>query len=119
MPNTTEKTGILRAVYLGLDPDTFFTTAQPELTAEFTGFAGDKHAGFTRPADSRTPWYPRGTQIRNDRQLSLVSVEELAEVARLLQVPEIQPEWLGANLLIVGVPDLSLLPPNTRLFFSG
>ncbi|RUX90551.1 molybdenum cofactor sulfurase, partial [Mesorhizobium sp. M7D.F.Ca.US.004.01.2.1] len=32
---------------------------------------------------------------------------------------EIKPEWIGANLLIEGVPNLSMLPAGTLLFFKG
>jgi len=111
--------GITRGVYLGLDAHTFVTTPQTQVTVVFTGLEGDKHAGFTAPADSRTPWYPRGTEMRNSRQVSLVSVEELAEVAAALGVPEIRAEWLGANLLVGGIPGFTLLPPNTRLLFEN
>lgn len=83
------------------------------------GFEGDKHAGFTRRADARTPQFKRGTIIRNSRQVSIVSREELAEVAATLGLPKIEPKWLGANLLFSGVPNLSLLPPGTRLYFPG
>ena len=65
----------------------------------------------------RVPWFPKGTLIRNTRQLSLVSREELAEVARALGVPHVLASWLGANLELVGVPRLTQLPPGTRLFF--
>ncbi|RVA41617.1 molybdenum cofactor sulfurase, partial [Mesorhizobium sp. M7A.F.Ca.CA.004.11.1.1] len=32
---------------------------------------------------------------------------------------EIRPEWIGANLVIEGVPNLSMLPAGTLLFFKG
>jgi hypothetical protein len=90
-----------------------------EVEVSLEGFSGDKHAGFTRRADGRTPEYPRGTRIRNDRQVSLVSREELQQVAERLELAEIRPEWLGANQLLGGIPGLSALPHNTRLRFSG
>lgn len=90
---------------------------QPSVRATMEGFVDDRHAGLTRGADNRTPFYPRGTEIRNTRQVSLVSVEECAAVAAALALPEIQPGWLGANLALANVPHLSLLPPLTRLFF--
>jgi MOSC domain-containing protein YiiM len=34
-------------------------------------------------------------------------------------VTEIKPEWIGANLLIEGLPHLSMLPSGTLLFFNG
>lgn len=111
-------TGRTAGVYLGLDPVSLVTTRQAQVEVVLEGFAGDKHAGFTRPADSRTPDYRRGTPIRNDRQVSLVSVEELAQVAAALDLPLILPEWLGANLALQGIANLTQLPPNTRLVFA-
>jgi hypothetical protein len=110
---------VVRAVLLGQHPSSLVTTAQTQVTADLEGLRGDKHRGFTRLSDSRTPWYRRGLPIRNDRQVSLVSVEELRLVADALGLPALQPEWLGANLLIEGVSRLSKLPPNTRLFFPS
>jgi MOSC domain len=86
------------------------------------GFSGpdDCHAGLTRKSDSRTlPLYKRDIDIRNVRQLTLLSVEELAEIAARLSIPAVEPEWLGANMVVSGIPDLSLLPPSTRLQFPS
>ncbi len=112
-------TGIAAGVYLGLDPESLVTTPQPQVAVTFAGFEGDRHAGITRKSDSRTPFYPRGIDIRSDRQVSIVSVEELAQIAVAMQLPEVRPEWLGANLLVQGIPSLSQLPPTTRLFFES
>jgi hypothetical protein len=93
------------------------TSSRPEVRVTFEGFEGDRHAGYTRLADNRTPFYKRGTVIGNSRQVSIVSVEELAELARALGVPCVEPGWLGANLVLEGLPRLSKLPPTSRLFF--
>ena len=77
----------------------------------------DRHAGMTRLATSREKHYARGTEIRNERQITIVSRDELAEVARRMDLPELRPAWIGANLLLDGIPSLTALPPNTRLFF--
>ena len=90
------------------------------LSLTFAGITGDCHSGLTRASDSRTlQLYRRNTEIRNVRQLSIVSREELAEVAGRMEIPEILPEWLGANLVTSGIPDLTLLPPSTRLQFPS
>jgi hypothetical protein len=89
------------------------------LTLDFEGIVGDRHAGATRGATSREPWYPRGTIIRNDRQVSIVAEDELAVVARNLGLPALDPAWVGANLAVAGIADLSALPPGTRLSFAG
>ena len=100
------------------DPQSLISTSTSQVAVTFEGFDGDKHAGFTRDADGRTPHYPRGTRIRNDRQVSLVSEEDLAQIAAELGVPLIEPEWLGANLLVSRIPQFTLLPPATRLCFA-
>ena len=87
------------------------------VTVTLDGFAGDRHAGPTRRADARVPFFPRGTIIRNTRQVSLIAEEELAALAAALGVPAVDPAWLGANLVTRGLPQLTALPPGTRLFF--
>jgi hypothetical protein len=112
-------TGKVEYTLIGSDHHSLATISQSSILLSFEGIVGDVHAGFTHGSDSRTPWYPRGTLIRNDRQVSIVSAEELALIAKDLHVPEVKPEWLGANLLISGIPNLSLLPWDTRLVFSS
>lgn len=90
------------------------------LSLRFDGIEGDCHNGATRPSDSRTiRQYPRNTPIRNVRQVTLLSVEELAEVAGIMEIPEVKPEWVGANVVTSGIPDLTLLPPSSRLQFPS
>jgi MOSC domain-containing protein YiiM len=111
--------GRVRAVLVAPDQDAIEAQRQPAITLTMAGVEGDRHAGVTMLSGGRTPAYPRGTEIRNSRQVSLVSVEELGEVAAAMRVPAIEPEWLGANVLLDGIPSLSILPPSTRLFFES
>ena len=91
-----------------------------ELTLTLDGIVGDCHSGQARKSDSRTlKQYPRGTEILNSRQVSIVSVEEMAEVAERLGIPNVMPEWVGANLVVSGIPDFTLVPPSTRMMFSS
>ena len=99
--------------------DHFVTRAVETLPLTFEGIEGDFHAGHTRRSGGREPWYPRGTEMRNERQLSIVAPDELAIVAERMGLAEIRPEWIGANLLLDGVPMLSMLPAGTMLFFKG
>lgn len=86
----------------------------------FTGMEGDCHGGITRKSDSRMlKQYKRNTEVRNSRQVSILSAEELAEVAARMKIPAVKPEWVGANLVLSGIPDLTLLPPSTRLQFPS
>lgn len=60
--------------------------------------------------------YPRGTEIGNTRQLSIVSAEELAEIAAGMGLENpFDPALLGASLVLKGVPDLTHLPPSSCL----
>ena len=100
--------------------DGFEKPERKSLRLLFSGPEGDCHAGLTRASDSRTlPVYPRETEIRNVRQMTVISGEEMEEVARAMNLDAIDPMWLGANLLARGIPDLTLLPPSTRLQFPS
>lgn len=106
------------------DGEGFPTRPVPEARLDLEGFvlpglSIERHRGTARAADARVPWYPRGTPIRNSRQVSIVSSAELAEIARALDIPEVKPEWLGANLVVDGIESLSMLPRGSRLFFPG
>ncbi|MCR9109386.1 MOSC domain-containing protein [Marivita sp. XM-24bin2] len=82
----------------------------------FDGPVGERHSGRTRPSCSRvTSQYKRGTEIANVRQLSVVSAEELSVIANDIGLDQIDPVWLGATLVIEGMPDFSLVPPSSRL----
>lgn len=86
----------------------------------FSGMEGDCHGGLTRKSDSRMlKQYKRGTPVRNSRQLSILSSEELTEVAARMAIPAVKPEWVGANIVLEGIPDLTLLPPGSRLQFDS
>jgi MOSC domain-containing protein YiiM len=91
-----------------------------QLKLSFEGILGDCHSGLVRKADVRTiRQYPRDTPIRNVRQLTLLSVEELAQIAKIMAIPDVRPEWVGANMVTAGIPDLTLLPPSSRMQFPS
>ncbi|MFN3674168.1 MAG: MOSC domain-containing protein [Bosea sp. (in: a-proteobacteria)] len=102
----------------GAQPD-FVTAATPQLALDLAGIPGDLHAGATRLSGAREPWLPRGTLLRNDRQLSALCRRELAEIASRLGIPALPPEWIGGNLLIDGLPAFSAIAPGSRLAFGG
>lgn len=86
------------------------------LQATFAGVAGEEHGGLTRPSCSRVKaQYPRGTEIRNTRQFSILSAEELAQIATAMGVDRLDPALLGASMVVEGIPDFSHLPPSSRL----
>ena len=95
------------------------SSALDQVSVGYDGFAGEDHGGLTRPSCSRVKLqYAEGTEIRNTRQITAVSVEELQKIADAMGVDRLEPEWVGANLLLSGIPDLTLLPPSTRLIFE-
>ncbi|MCG6115442.1 MAG: molybdenum cofactor sulfurase [Mesorhizobium sp.] len=111
-------TGRVSGVFVA--PSSHFVTRPVDgLDLTFEGIVGDLHAGMTRRTGGREPWYPRGTEIRNERHLSIVAPDELAKVARLMGIAEVKAEWIGANLTLSDVPHLSMLPAGTMLFFKG
>jgi MOSC domain-containing protein YiiM len=63
--------------------------------------------------------FKRNTPVKNARQISILSIEELGDIARNMGIPAVKPEWVGANLVTTGIPDLTLLPPSTRLQFPS
>jgi MOSC domain-containing protein YiiM len=100
-------------------PDDFLTRELELAVLSFAGLEGDRHAGLTQRSGVRQKHLPKGTEIKNARQLSLVSVEELAQVASSLGLPHLDYRWLAANLLLEGAPALTRCPPGTRLVFSS
>lgn len=87
------------------------------LTFTFAGVTGDGHAGMTRPAGVREPGFKRGTEIANLRQVSLVSVEELADIAERMGIAGIDPGWVAANVAIEGAGPITQFPSGTIIRF--
>lgn len=97
----------------------FVSVPTPELELTYEGIVGDHHAGLTRKSSGREPWYKRGTEMRNERQVSLLSVEEIAIIAERLGVDHFNAGRIGANMLVSGVPQFSQVPSRTQLFFPS
>ena len=107
-----EITAILRSETKG----TLESTAYDTIEFADAGVVGDKHFGFTIKSTGREmSLYPRGTLIRNNRQWSAISEEELADIAMKMGVKTVKPEWIGANLVIKGIPNFTKLPPLSML----
>lgn len=114
-------TGRVAQLLASPDRDTGLEKSGREmLMLRFSGIEDDCHGGLTRASDSRMlNQYKRGTIVKNTRQVSILSAEELAEIAANMGIPQVMPEWVGANLVASGIPDLTLLPPSTRLQFPS
>ena len=106
-------------VYLGRTADreaSLMSEPLQDAHLAFGGIEGEVHGGLTRPSCSRvTSQHPVGTTIRNTRQLSVVSQEELDLIARDMGVDTLEPHLVGASLVLQGIPDFTLVPPSSRL----
>jgi hypothetical protein len=88
----------------------------PDLMARFAGIEGEVHQGLTVPSCTRmTSQYPKGTEIRNTRQFSVLSAEELADIAARMGIDALSPSLVGASMVVQGIPDFSHIPPGSRL----
>lgn len=86
------------------------------LPLTYAGAPGENHAGLTRASCVRvSSRHAEGTEIANTRQLSILSVEEMAEIAAEIGLEVLDPEHLGASLVLEGIPDFTHVPPASRL----
>ena len=100
--------------------DGMTSRAMETVDVTYAGFEGEAHGGLTRPACSRVKLqYKRDTEIRNVRQICILSVEELDAIATAMGLDTLDPRWIGANLVMQGIPDLTQMPPASRLIFEG
>ena len=113
----TEITGEI--VWIGHVPDreaSLRSQATQEAQLTYAGIPGEMHGGLTRPSCSRViSQHPRDTDIRNVRQLSIVSFEELAEIAADCGLDALDPALVGASMVVRGIPDFTHVPPSSRL----
>lgn len=98
------------------DRDELMSPERDVLDLTFEGVAGAFHAGLTRASCSRVKsQYTKGTPIKNERQLSIVSQEEIDLIAAEMGVEALDPRRLGATMVVKGIPDFSHVPPSSRL----
>lgn len=87
-----------------------------EAMLRFGGIEGEAHGGVMRPSCSRViAQHPRGTEIANVRQLSVLSTEDMAAIAGDMGLEKLEPHLVGASLVIEGIPDFTHVPPSSRL----
>lgn len=107
---------VVEAILVGNRDDSLVSERVPGADLDWGGMPGDRHHGVTLPSNNRDRGvYEPGTELRNRRQLTIVSVEECADMARRLGLDTLEPEWLGANLLVRGHPHLTSMPAGTRM----
>lgn len=108
-----------RIEWLGTVRDREASLRSQSIQTMQVGFGGpqdETHGGVKRPSCSRvTAQHRRGTEISNVRQFSVVASEDLAEIAAEIGIAQIDPSWLGATIVLSGIPDFTHLPPSSRL----
>ncbi len=112
----TEFTG--EVVWLGHVPagGSIRAKAVDALNLDFSGDKGERHEGLNRASCVRVKnLYPQGTEIRNVRQLSVLSAEEMDATAKEMGLDRLDPSFLGVSILLRGIPDFTYLPPSSRL----
>ena len=110
---------VARIIWIGRVPENrgnIRSEAVRTVQAGFAGLADDYHAGLTRVSCVRVKkQHPIGTEIRNTRQLSILSAEELDQISAEIGLVRLDPVLLGASLVIEGIPDFTHVPPASRL----
>jgi hypothetical protein len=101
-------------------PPALISHPETALYASLAGVEGEIHAGLTRPSCSRvSDQYPRGTEIANTRQFSVLSAEDLTLIAEKMGLATLDPGLIGASMVLSGIPDFSHIPPGSRLQAEG
>ena len=92
------------------------TESRAKIDLDWDGVIGGAYNSRIRGSDSRVLQQHRpNTKIANVRQLSIVSKEDIDHIAHAMGIPQFNPEWLGANLVVAGCRDFSYIPPSSRL----
>lgn len=109
------------AILINSTPDEDLSSSQIQsVNVSYEGLEGESHSGLVRQSCVRVRnLYVEGTEIRNTRQISLVSAEDLAAIADKMGISKLAPEWVGANLMVSGIPNFTRIPSSTRLIFEG
>ena len=114
MDDQTQHNGTVSQVLAG--PGGITASSElPRIECTFDGIEQDRHCGRTKPAGVREKYVKKGTEILNLRQISLVSKEELQEIAQEMGVEKVTGADLGANVVVRGIDNFTALPPGTIL----
>ncbi|KIC41267.1 sulfurase [Ruegeria sp. ANG-R] len=118
MPVLRETEYQAEVVWLGHVParQSLRAEAVETLCLEFSGDRGARHEGVNRASCVRVKnLYPQGTEIRNVRQLTILSVEEMDAIAAEMGLERLDPVHLGVSIVLRGIPDFTHVPPSSRL----
>ena len=119
MPTLIESAYSGEVGWLGHVPgarDSLRAEAVDRLELGYAGDAGARHEGTERASCVRVRnLYPQGTEIRNVRQLTILSGEELDGIAADIGLDALDPGLVGASVILRGIPDFTHVPPSSRL----
>ena len=98
-------------------PDTGLrSVATAEMRLTYAGAEGEAHSGVTRASCVRVKsLWKQGTEIRNERQLSVMSQEEIDAIAAKCGLDWLDPALLGCSIVVKGISDFTHVPPSSRL----
>lgn len=84
------------------------------------GIEGDCHARLTYASGGREKSItPKGTEIRNLREVSIASTEEVKSTFEDMDITGFHAGDLGVNILLSGIPNFTQLVAGTVLKFSN
>ena len=108
--------GIVDGVFVGSEEAR--SVSVEKIYLDWDGIRGDRHYGRTKFAGIREKYLAKGTEMINLRQVSIVTTEELDQVAKSLDVENIMPEDVSANITISGIPDFTKIPFGSIIQFE-
>ena len=101
-------------------PEKEFPHSVEKIELDWGGIPGDRHYGEHMTTNSREAHaFPRGSIIKNYRQISLVDVSELNEIARSMELDDLKPGTIGDNICTEGLVHLTATPAMTRMVFPS
>src|SRR5579885_479226 len=109
------------ALYLASSATNLVKSPTQYIDCALEGLTGDmRHPpGFIKPADGRDKDIARGTPVRNWRQWSAVSVEELQQIAHAMGIEHLDGSYLGTNITFAGCPNLTQIPRGATIWFPS
>lgn len=109
--------GIVLDVFVGI-PDSVQSIKKKKILLTWEGIVGDRHFGRTKIAGVRENYVPKGTEVMNQRQVSIISKDEIKQIAERMELDSMYPEDLGVNILIDNIKDFSRVPFGSIMQFE-
>jgi hypothetical protein len=100
--------------------DYFMTEKVDKIKLDFAGIIGERHYGLTMIASTRDKHYQKGTEIKNNKQWTAISLKNLREIENNLNLEneEIDAGYLGYHILVEGIDKFSNVARGSYLIIS-